>query len=370
MENRSVFVQDSRRASETSVKKPQGDAKKPHGGIFRFYFYTIFIRPILFLLDAEQAHTLVFSFARWAWRFPLGRWLTRVLFGYSKPVAEREAMGLHFKNPIGLAAGFDKNATLLPGIEALGFGFVEIGTVTPRPQLGNQKPRLFRLPDKRAVLNRMGFNNDGADVILRTLRKKKDKITVPLGVNIGKNRDTPNTDALRDYETLLKMFSGVADYFVINISSPNTPGLRDLQQESFIQDLSALVLRLRVRAPVLVKLSPDISEETLRMVCSFCGPGKGLGGLVLTNTLPTDLGGISGAPLKGPSLQILQLARRFLSSEIPIISVGGIESADDVAQRLQAGATLVQMYTHLVYEGPGAVRFMLKSLDLLQKAAV
>lgn len=317
-------------------------------------FYRLFIRPILFLFDSERIHDLAICFGHWIWRWRAGRAITRVLYGRTNPKPVRLS-SLELKNPIGLAAGFDKNALLIPGIETLGFGFIEIGTVTPRPQMGNTKPRLGREIAQRALVNRMGFPNDGAEIIFERLQKAKSTVEVPIGVNIGKQADTPNSRALFDYELLLLKFRPLADYFTVNISSPNTQGLRELQSEDFLSELATIITKLRFLQPIFLKLSPDLSTETLRMVCEFCGPEKPFSGLVLTNTIPTDLGGISGAPLKPASVAMLKQARQILGPSVPIISVGGIETREDVDERLSLGATAVQVYTALIYQGPSLV---------------
>jgi dihydroorotate dehydrogenase len=332
----------------------------------RFSLYRLFFRPLLFFLDAERAHHWTIKLARAVFRIPLGKPIVRIIYVRRAKKMPVELAGLKLSNPLGLAAGFDKNALLVPGIESLGFGFVEIGTVTPRPQEGNAKPRLHRIPEKRAIVNRMGFNNDGADVIAARLKEVRSKIKVPLGVNLGKNRDTPNADAAIDYETLFKVFRPLADYFVINISSPNTPGLRDLQSTEFATALGEKIQRERIAQPVFVKLGPDLPAENLKALCALCGePGKGLpyAGLILTNTIPTDLGGLSGYPLKGPSVHMLKLARSLLPLNVPIISVGGIENADDVRERLASGANAVQLYSALIYSGPGLPGRILRNLN-------
>lgn len=317
------------------------------------------LRPFLFLFDAERAHELVTALCRLVWRFHLGRKITHFLYGRRVPLRPTLLAGLQLRNPIGLAAGFDKDGNLVPGIENLGFGFIEIGTITPRPQTGNPRPRLFRIADRRALLNQMGFNNEGAIAAVARLRRIRGEIGVPLGVNIGRNRDTPNSEALADYETLLRAFEGLADYFTVNVSSPNTPGLRNLQTEEFLSALGAKIASLGISRPVFLKLGPDLDAGQLESIARLCGKGKPFAGLVLTNTLPTDLGGISGLPLKGPSLSALKIARRFLSPEASVISVGGIETAQDVEDRLEAGATAVQIYSALIYQGPSAPKKLL-----------
>lgn len=329
--------------------------------------YRIFIRPILFRFDAERAHHFVLATAKLIFRIPGGKRITQTLCARKVRPMPVQIAGVEFTNPIGLAAGFDKNGVLAAGIESLGFGFVEIGTVTPRPQIGNPQPRLMRVTDKRAIVNRMGFNNDGAEVVAMNIKRVRSQIRIPLGINIGKNRDTPNDAAVGDYERLLKTFQNLASYFVINVSSPNTPGLRDLQSVEFISTLGERVRHLRVRAPVFVKLAPELPLEDLNAICKLCGPQHPFAGLVLTNTISTDLGGMSGRPLKSASIEALKAARTVLDKNVPIISVGGIETADDVEERLKLGASAVQIYSALIYQGPGLVGQILRTMQKRRK---
>jgi dihydroorotate dehydrogenase len=330
----------------------------------RFSFYRIWVRPLLFRFDPEKMHHLITTCMRLFFKLPFSQKFVHAVYARKiKSYPIRLSENLTFRNPLGLAAGFDKNGTLLPGIENLGFGFIEIGTVTPRPQLGNPTPRLFRVPERRALLNRLGFNNDGAEIVYAHLKRVKNKVRVPVGVNIGKNRDTPNTSAIKDYETLFKIFYPHADYFTVNISSPNTPGLRDLQSGEFIRQLGDRILHHRLPQPILVKLAPDIHQDDLNDICRMCGPEKPYAGLVLTNTLPTDLGGVSGYPLKGPSIHLLKIARTLLDPKAFIISVGGVETGEDLIERLQLGANAVQIYSTLIYGGPSAPSRILKSLE-------
>ncbi|MBI3556072.1 MAG: dihydroorotate dehydrogenase (quinone) [Deltaproteobacteria bacterium] len=241
--------------------------------------------------------------------------------------------------------------------------FQWVRRITPRPQLGNPRPRLSRIPEKRALLNRMGFNNDGAEIIAEQLKRVRDRIKIPVGVNLGKNRDTPNPEAIKDYEILFKAFEQTASYFVINISSPNTPGLRDLQSGEFVQSLGARILHHQISQPVFIKLAPDIETEDLRSIGALCGDKKPYTGLILTNTISTDLGGLSGYPLKGPSTALLRLARTLVPASVPIISVGGIETAEDVMERFTHGANAVQLYSALIYSGPGLPGHILRELQ-------
>ncbi len=327
-----------------------------------FTLYRMFIRPILFLLDPENVHHFVLISCQFFWGFLIFRKMTAAFFSRNLPQIPVQCGNTTFLNPLGLAAGFDKNGILLPGIETLGFGFIEIGTVTPRPQLGNPRPRLKRILEKRALLNQMGFNNDGADIISTHLRKIQKSISVPIGINISKNRDTPTSDALKDFEKLLKIFMELAQYFVVNVSSPNTPFLTHLQEVAFLSKLGEQIQHLKITQPVLIKLSPDVDVEKLKNICSLCGKNKPFLGLVLTNTIPTDLGGISGYPLKEVSLNLLKVARGFLPQDAFIISVGGIETAQDVKERLAHGANAVQVFSTLVYQGPSAPRRILLNI--------
>lgn len=345
----------------------------------RFTFYSIFIRPIFFRFDSESIHQFVVSLGSLIWKTHVGRMLTQVLYGRhaAAPKATKNSLaktnlaGILLSNPIGLAAGFDKNAELLDGIHTIGFGFVEIGTITPRAQLGNPKPRLKRIPEQRALLNKMGFNNDGDEVIAHRIRSLQGQIKIPLGVNIGKNKDTPNSEAAKDYEMLFQAFRQMAQYFTINISSPNTPGLRDLQTANFLGELGDRIKHQQITQPVFVKLAPefatDHSSADLKSIYALCGPSKPFAGLVLTNTISTDLGGLSGYPLKNHSLKALQNARTVLDKSVPIISVGGIETVEDIVTRLEAGATAIQLYSALIYQGPGLVSKLVRQLGKIRK---
>lgn len=299
-----------------------------------------------------------------------GMWpLRRILRTKTAPASSQRvsALGLTFGSPVGLAAGFDKNAVAIRGMYALGFDHVEVGTVTALPQKGNPKPRLFRLPDDQALINRMGFNNDGAQVIaarLRALRAKGGDLPV-IGVNIGKSRVTAITDATADYVASATLLAPLADYLVVNVSSPNTPGLRGLQQEKELTPLLKAVKAAAGETPVLVKIAPDLDAKAIASVCKLVMK-LNLAGIVATNTTisreglvaaPQDVarlgeGGLSGAPLRERSLEVLDLVRQILPREVCVISVGGVFDGADVAWRLDAGATLVQAYTGFVYRGP------------------
>ncbi len=292
-----------------------------------------------------------------------------------------QVLGLQPRNPVGLAAGFDKNGKALDAFALFGFGFVEVGTVTWQPQPGNPKPRIERIVEKSALLNRMGFPNSGADEVAINIRKFRSRVKESgshkgflLGVNLGKNKTTPAEAAYFDYVNLIDAFAGLADYLVVNLSSPNTPGLRDLQSLDFLKSLASHINRWKSEKlppnvpPIFIKLSPtfaQMSAETdFQEICSFLkSDGQEVfSGLVLTNTLPTDLGGISGAPLNLASLECLKKARKFLPTSIPVISVGGIMGAADAKQRFNEGATWVQLYSGLIYQGPSLLAEILEEI--------
>ena len=299
-----------------------------------------------------------------------GMWpLRSILRKKTAPVSSLRvhALGLTFGSPVGLAAGFDKNAVAIRGMYALGFDHVEVGTVTALPQKGNPKPRLFRLPDDQALINRMGFNNDGAQVVaarLRALRAQGGELPV-IGVNIGKSRVTALSDATADYVASAALLAPLADYLVVNVSSPNTPGLRGLQQEKELTPLLKAVQAAAEGTPVLVKIAPDLDAKAIASVCKLV-MRLNLAGIVATNTTisreglsaaPQDVarlgeGGLSGAPLRERSLEVLDMVRQILPREVCVVSVGGVFDGQDVAERLDAGATLVQAYTGFVYRGP------------------
>jgi dihydroorotate dehydrogenase len=329
--------------------------------------YTTFLQPILFSLDAEQAHDLTFSLLS---AFPALAVLQR---SQASAVLATTCFGLRFPNPVGLAAGLDKNARLLKVWQTLGFGFVEIGTITPRPQTGNPKPRLFRLPKDQALINRMGFNNEGMEVVARRLEHKPKGLVV--GINIGKNKDTPNDQAEQDYITCFRRLRAFADYFVVNVSSPNTPGLRALQdKEPLLRLLSQLQNENNQSAPLplLLKVSPDLTESQLAEIAEVVQQTQ-LAGVVATNTTigrvglvsaserveKIGAGGLSGAPLRTQALQVLTYLHQ---AGIRVIAVGGISSGADAVGRMKAGASLVQVYSGLIYKGPKLLQEMFDAL--------
>lgn len=321
------------------------------------------LRPLLFALDAETAHRLTLYALGVAHRSHLGRFV-------ATPPDELPVtvFGLHFPNPVGLAAGLDKNAAHLDELGALGFGFVEVGTVTPRAQAGNPKPRMFRLPGHEAIINRLGFNNDGVDALVRNVETSSYRGV--LGINIGKNKDTPNERAVEDYLFCLERVYRHASYVTVNISSPNTQGLRDLQEEAtlrrFIETLREAQERLGsqagARKPMLLKIAPDLSEPELDGIAEVLRT-TGIDGLICTNTTidhaavahdpqGQQAGGLSGKPLFARSTAVLRGMRARLGERLPIVGVGGILEGSDAAEKLDAGATLVQVYSGLIYRGP------------------
>ena len=337
-------------------------------------------RPFLFGLDAERAHGLGLAALEAAYRSGVNPLISRA----PKPLAVR-AFGLTFPNPVGLAAGLDKNGEYIDALLSLGFGFVEVGTVTPRPQEGNPKPRMFRLPNQRAVINRLGFNNQGVDALVRNVERAR-RVGGLLGINIGKNKDTPNESAEDDYLYCLERVYPLADYITVNISSPNTAGLRELQEE---QQLRRLVGTLREaqekfgaqqgrRVPMLVKIAPDLSDDDIDAAGRVLADLE-VDGVIATNTTVSrfglegvrhanETGGLSGEPLMGKSTLVLRRLRTRLPEHIPMIGVGGILSGADAATKMAAGATLVQMYTGLVYRGPALVGECVEALRRRKEA--
>lgn len=333
-------------------------------------------RPLLFRLEPERAHALTLRLIRLAGAAPPLSALLRTWFAAPhKPV---QAFGLTFPNPVGLAAGYDKDGLGWRGLACLGFGHIEIGTVTLRPQPGNPRPRVFRLPHEQAVINRMGFPGMGANFVARQLSGRRPGGLI-LGVNLGKNKDTPLEQAASDYLALMDQFAPLADYLAINVSSPNTVGLRRLQARDALQGLLAplaqrrdeLQANLQRRLPVLVKLAPDLSEAELDDALDVIS-GAGMDGVIATNTtigreglqspLASESGGLSGAPLRTKSLQMARQIHTRTGDKLPVVGVGGIMNAQDAQARLEAGATLVQVYTGLIYAGPALVQQIVKQL--------
>ena len=321
------------------------------------------LRPLLFALEAESAHGLTLYALGVAQRSELMRWVAQ------PPAAlPMRVFGIDFPNPVGLAAGLDKNGAHLDALGALGFGFIEIGTVTPRPQPGNPKPRLFRLPEHEAIINRMGFNNDGVDALVRNVESAKWRGV--LGINIGKNKDTPNERAADDYLACLERVYPLASYITVNVSSPNTPGLRDLQQGDSLQRLIGVLMDARerlaarhgARKPVLLKIAPDLDDAQMDAVAEALA-GSGIDGLICTNTTidrsgvsgalhADEAGGLSGKPLFERSTAVLRGMAQRLGDKIPLVGVGGVLTGSDAADKVSTGAALVQIYSGLIYRGP------------------
>jgi dihydroorotate dehydrogenase len=353
-----------------------------------------FVRNILFLFPPEWVHYFSMNCLKLLCRIGFKK-LFVSCFSLQDPKLATNFCGLHFKNPVGLGAGFDKNAKYLNELEALGFGFVEIGTVTPLPQAGNDKPRLFRLPKDKALINRMGFNNDGVNVVTERLKswqlavgrcqlKENSQLQTAnckliIGGNIGKNKVTPNEDAWRDYEICFKALHPYVDYFVVNVSSPNTPGLRELQEKESLRKILTHLQSINVKQekpkPLLLKIAPDLTQEQIDDVIDLAMEIK-LDGLVATNTtisrehLITNeeeiqkigAGGLSGLPVKQRSTEVVRYICDKTNGKIPVIASGGIFSGNDAKEKLEAGGSLVQVWTGFIYEGPGIVKQICKSL--------
>lgn len=335
--------------------------------------YPVF-RSLLFKLDPEIAHQLTLQLVRMAGVLPPSRWLLERMF--SAPQKPVRVFGLTFRNPVGLAAGYDKDGVAVYGLSALGFGHLELGTVTPRPQPGNPKPRVFRLIEEQGVINRMGFPGRGmqyAGKQLSAIGKRPGGVV--LGLNLGKNKDTPLENAAEDYITLMRTFAPLADYLAINVSSPNTVGLRRLQGRAMLEELLGAIARERQRwptnRPILVKIAPDLSDDELDDAVGAI-VGAGMDGIIATNTtlsregirspLGAEPGGLSGRPLTALSDSVLEKVVARVNDRVPIIAVGGIMSPADAKRKLDLGATLIQVYTGLVYAGPGLVKEIVRRI--------
>jgi dihydroorotate dehydrogenase len=339
--------------------------------------YKFFLRPFLFLIDPERVHHLVFRVLAVACKIPGIKPILKTVFIYEHPSLHRSILGLTFKNPVGLAAGLDKDAKLIDELSVLGFGFIEIGTLTPKAQSGNDKPRLFRLPQDKALINRMGFNNGGVLAAVKRLKARTSSVII--GGNIGKNKATSNEKALDDYSYCFDALFDRVDYFVVNVSSPNTPGLRDLQEKEPLRQLlmhvKTLNLAKRKPKPVLLKIAPDLNNDQLNDVVEILLTTK-TDGVIATNTtisragLQTDEktvngignGGLSGKPLAERSTEVIRYLREKLGKNYPIIGVGGIMSPQDAIDKIKAGADLIQIYTGFVYEGPAFIKAINKAL--------
>ncbi len=334
--------------------------------------YKLLIRPIFFWFDPEKIHYFTFSLIRNLSKIPGFPALFRSLYEVRDKRLEREVFGLKFKNPVGLAAGFDKDAKLYNELSDLGFGFIEIGTLTPKPQDGNPKKRLFRLREDSAIINRMGFNNGGVDAAAERLKKNKG---VLIGGNIGKNKITSNEDAVSDYEICFDALYDQVDYFVVNVSSPNTPNLRELQDKepltNLLQTLQDKNATKPKQKPILLKIAPDLTDSQLLDIIDIVKETQ-IAGVIATNTTisreglqsenKAETGGLSGKPLTKRSTEVIRFLSEKSNKEFPIIGVGGIHSAQDAIEKLEAGASLVQLYTGFIYEGPALVKAINKKL--------
>jgi len=340
--------------------------------------YKILIKPFLFLFNPEKAHNLTFSLLKFFLAPGFMKRLVSSMYCVNSPKLERTIAGIKFPNRVGLGAGLDKDAKVTDEMACLGFGFIEIGTVTPLAQPGNDKPRAFRLPQDEALINRMGFNNEGAKAAAEKLRKRKDHKVI-IGGNIGKNKVTPNESAVNDYVICLNELFEVVDYFVVNVSSPNTPNLRELQDKEPLQNLLQTLQNENKKRPapkpIFLKIAPDLNTEQLNDIVQIVTATQ-IAGVVATNTtisregLKTDaekvkqmgMGGLSGKPLTKRSTEVIRYLRQNLDKKFAIMGVGGIHSADDAIEKINAGADLIQLYTGFIYEGPGLVKAINKEL--------
>lgn len=331
--------------------------------------YQKLIKPFFFLFDPERAHYLLVDLLTFFMKVPGFPAIFQAIYGYKHPSLHRTVFGIEFPNPVGLAAGFDKNAALVDDLAIMGFGFIEVGTVTPKPQDGNEQPRLFRLPEDSAIINRMGFNNDGLASMKERLLARKSHVII--GGNLGKNKLTPNEMADDDYCQGFETLYPVVDYFAVNVSSPNTPNLRALQEKEPLKQLLSRLQALNQRKPkskpILLKIAPDLTHEQLDDVVDIALE-TGIAGLIATNTtlsreglladpaVTSEAGGLSGKPIGDRSTEVIAYIHKKSKGRIAIIGVGGIHSANDALEKLRAGASLVQIYTGFIYEGPGLIK--------------
>ena len=359
--------------------------------------YKTFIRPIFFRFDPEKIHHFTFSMLRFYQKIGLGS-VFRSMYKMEDPKLVRELFGLKFPNPVGLAAGFDKDAKLYKELSNLGFGFIEIGTVTPQPQVGNETPRLFRLKEDSAIINRMGFNNGGVEAAVERLKKNSPLVKpvlseveglggqksvsersrghrILIGGNIGKNKSTPNEEAVKDYLICFDALFDYVDYFVVNVSSPNTPNLRELQEKKPLTDLLQTLQdrnnSKEKRKPILLKIAPDLTDEQLMDIIEIVSITK-IDGVIATNTTISreglssenkkEMGGLSGKPLAKRATEVIRFLSEKSNKAFPIIGVGGIHSAQDALEKIDAGASLIQLYTGFVYEGPGLIKEINKAI--------
>jgi dihydroorotate dehydrogenase len=334
--------------------------------------YKLLIRPILFCFDPEKVHYFTFSLIRIVSKIPGFTAIFRSLYVVNDKRLETEVFGLTFKNPVGLAAGFDKDATLYKELSNFGFGFIEIGTLTPKGQEGNPKKRLFRLKADQAIINRMGFNNGG---VLEAVERLKSNTNVLIGGNIGKNKLTPNEEATSDYEICFDALYDYVDYFVVNVSSPNTPNLRALQDKEPLTQLLQTLQNKNIAKvnpkPILLKIAPDLTDEQLLDIIDIMAETK-IAGLIATNTTLSregllseakgETGGLSGKPLTNRSTEVIRFLAEKSNRAFPIIGVGGIHCAEDAIEKLEAGASLIQLYTGFIYEGPALVKAINKAI--------
>ncbi|MBH8598680.1 quinone-dependent dihydroorotate dehydrogenase [Thermoactinomyces sp. CICC 10523] len=336
------------------------------------------LRRLLFQMDPEQAHEWTIRSLKWMQANPWIKNSFQRQMTVNDPRLHTTYWGLSFPNPVGLAAGFDKHANVYPGLAALGFGYVEVGTLTPRPQSGNPKPRLFRLLPDQAVINRMGFNNDGAEAAKESFTRLP-RPSIPIGINLGKNKDTPNDEAAVDYRKGLNELYSCGDYFVINISSPNTKGLRDLQHAASLNSLLAAILEKRdelakkyeQKRPILLKIAPDLENEEVEEIVTIALE-KGIDGIIATNTtisreglsspLQKETGGLSGRPLVNRSTAMIRRIYKITRGRVPIIGVGGIFTGQDAYDKIRAGANLIQVYTGMIYRGPSIAKWINQEL--------
>ncbi|RMB56239.1 quinone-dependent dihydroorotate dehydrogenase [Dokdonia sinensis] len=333
--------------------------------------YKTLVRPLLFKFDPEKVHYFTFSLIRKLSKLGFGG-LMKSMGTVEDKRLEREVFGLKFKNPVGLAAGFDKDAKLYKELSNVGFGFIEIGTVTPKPQPGNPKKRLFRLKSDSAIINRMGFNNGGVEEAVERLKSNKD---VLIGGNIGKNKVTPNDQAVEDYKICFDALFPYVDYFVVNVSSPNTPGLRELQDKKPLMELLDTLQKKNEQMPsskpILLKIAPDLTDDQLLDIIDIVRETK-IAGVIATNTTisregltsenKTEMGGLSGKPLTNRSTEVIRFLSEKSNKAFPIIGVGGIHTAQDALDKLDAGASLVQLYTGFIYEGPKLIKDINKAI--------
>ena len=340
-------------------------------------YYERWVYPLLSRLDPETAHDWIVSAAEFTSRLPFSQQTAALLWRKrASSILGSHVLGLNFENPIGLAAGFDKEGRLLRFLPQLGFGFIEVGAVTLKPQPGHPKPRLFRIPEYEALINRMGFNSEGVEKVSKRLSRLKYH-SVPIGINLGLNAETPAEEAPSRYAEIFKILEPYGDYFAVNVSSPNTTGLRDLQERRHLERiLISLQAENPRKKPILIKISPDLEEKNIEALCEIAL--KLASGLIATNTtlqrpgLPPEApqwrGGLSGAPLRFISTQIIAKIYRMTQGQIPIIGVGGVFSGADAFEKIRAGASLIQIYTALVYRGPGVVSEILSDLEDLLKS--